>query len=256
MKKFPVLISIPHGGTKVPEEIIDRVCITDKDQFEDSDAFTKNIYNLKNEVVAQVEGEIARAFVDLNRSTDDRPPKNPDGVVKSKTCLGRPIYHSGRELDDESTELLLKNYYHPFHNRIQELTNTSNEIQLMLDCHSMEAVGPEISPDPGKERPKICLGSNQGKSCSKEWVHKMANCFKTVFGLNENDITIDQPFSGGFITRTYGNKPKPCMQIEMSRILYLAPPWFDEKNLTVAPTRLNQLQQYFRKTLELFFSEK
>ena len=34
MKKFPVLLSIPHGGTEVSEELINHVCITDKDLFE------------------------------------------------------------------------------------------------------------------------------------------------------------------------------------------------------------------------------
>ena len=40
MNKLPVLISIPHGGTEIPKEIVDRVCITAKDQFEDGDALT------------------------------------------------------------------------------------------------------------------------------------------------------------------------------------------------------------------------
>ena len=111
MSKFPVLISIPHGGRQIPPEISDRVCITPKDQFEDGDALTQDIYGIKNEVLAFVEGNIARAFVDLNRDVNDRPPRNPDGVVKSMTCLGKPIYHSGQELDEDLTKVLLKKYY-------------------------------------------------------------------------------------------------------------------------------------------------
>ena len=88
MSKLPVLISIPHGGSQIPHQISDRVCITLKDQFEDGDALTQDIYGIKNKVLAFVEGNIARAFVDLNRDINDRPPKNPDGVVKSMTCLG------------------------------------------------------------------------------------------------------------------------------------------------------------------------
>lgn len=256
MNKFPVLISIPHGGTETPKEIAHRVCITPKDKFEDGDAFTKEIYAVKEEVIAHVEGKIARAFVDLNRATDDRPPQNPDGVVKSQTCFGRPIYHPQQQLDDELTEILLKNYYAPYHQKIREILDSSREIKLMLDCHSMEAVGPMISPDSGKERPKICLGSNHGKSCPKEWVQKMAHCFRTAFELKENDVTIDQPFAGGFITRTYGNRPKPCIQIEMNRSFYLGEPWFDKKRLTVTPSRLEQLKKQFIKTLELFFLDE
>lgn len=254
MDKFPVLLSIPHGGRKIPNEIANRVCITPKDQFEDGDAFTREIYGIRHKVQGYVEGNIARAFVDLNRDVNDRPPKNPDGVVKSMTCLGKPIYHSDRGLDEELIDLLLRNYYHPYHKKIRELLYSSGEIKLMLDCHTMEAVGPEISPDPGHERPKFCLGSNYGKSCPTDIVRRMAHCFKIAFGLQDGEVAVDKPFAGGFITRAYGNNPTPCLQIEMNRNFYLANLWFDEEELTVAPARLEQLRQNFVNALDLFFS--
>jgi N-formylglutamate deformylase len=253
MNKFPILISIPHGGTEMPAEIAPRVCITPKDQFEDGDALTREIYGIKNEVLSYVEGTIARAFVDLNRDVSDRPPKNPDGVVKSMTCFGKPIYHPDQQLDNALTDLLLKKYYLPYHQSIRTALDSQKNLALMLDCHTMEAVGPKISPDPGNIRPKFCLGSNHEESCPAEMVQRMAHCIKTAFALNDDDVVIDKPFAGGFITRTYGNKPIPCIQIEMSRGLYLADPWFDKEQLKVISSRLAQLRQYFRDTLELFF---
>ncbi len=255
MSKFPVLLSIPHGGTDTPTELTSRICITPKDQFEDGDALTREIYGIKDSVLACVEGNIARAFVDLNRDVSDRPPKNPDGVVKSMTCMGKPIYHPGQELDKYITDDILKNYYHPYHDLLSKTLASNKEIKLMLDCHTMEAVGPQISPDPGKARPKFCLGSNFGKSCPKEIAQKMAECIRTAFKLNKEDVVIDVPFAGGHITRTYGNKPIPCLQIEMSRILYLTDPWFDRDKLTVTSTQLEQLQQNFKNTLKQFFDQ-
>ncbi len=255
MSKFPVLLSIPHGGTEIPSELASRVCITPKDQFEDGDALTREIYGIKDSVLACVEGNIARAFVDLNRSVNDRPPKNPDGVIKSMTCMGKPIYQSGQELDKDITDEILKKYYHPYHDLIRKTLDSNNAIKLMLDCHTMEAVGPEISPDPGKPRPKFCLGSNFGKSCPKEIAQRMAGCIRTAFKLNEEDVVVDVPFAGGHITRTYGNEPIPCLQIEMSRILYLTDPWFDKDRLKVTSTRLELLQQNFKNTLKQFFDK-
>lgn len=255
MNKLPILISVPHGGTGIPEEIASRVCITPQDQFEDSDALTREIYGMKNEVLSYVEGNIARAFVDLNRDINDRPPENPDGVVKSMTCLGKPIYHPGQELDDKLVDLLLEKYYHPYHQSLRTILDSQKKLELMLDCHTMEAVGPKISPDPGNIRPKFCLGSYHGKSCPVETVQHMAHCVQTAFALNDDDVVIDKPFAGGFITRTYGNKPIPCIQIEMSRALYLADPWFDKERLTVTPSRLAQLRQNFKNALELFFAK-
>ena len=112
---LPVLLSIPHGGTQVPEELRDRVCITALDLFDDSDAFTVDIYDLGSEVAMVVKADMARAFVDPNRAPDDRLPNNPDGVVKTATCLNQPIYLPGRGPDGALTGLLIERYHTPYH---------------------------------------------------------------------------------------------------------------------------------------------
>ena len=81
----------------------------------------------------------------------------------------------------------------------------------------------------------------------------MADCISNAFELDKEDVVIDYPFAGGHITRTYGNKPIPCIQIEMSRALYLSKPWFDLENLKVKPERLNQLQDNFSNALKAYF---
>lgn len=85
-------------------------------------------------------------------------------------------------------------------------------------------------------------------------VERMAQCLKTEFGLNDEEVRIDVPFSGGHITRSYGNKPIPCIQIEMNRDFYLRPPWFEPETLEVALDRIKYLRINFLKTLTLFFS--
>ena len=78
MKKLPVLLSIPHGGKEIPPELDDHVCITEKDLFDDSDPFVIEIYDLGEKVEGSIMTNVARAFVDLNRSLQDLPPQNPD----------------------------------------------------------------------------------------------------------------------------------------------------------------------------------
>ena len=253
MSRFPVLLSIPHGGTELPAEIRDRVTISAKDQFEDSDAYTQEIYGLGKEVLVQVQSKVARAVVDMNRAKDDRPPQNPDGVVKTQTCHGKAVYLPGKELDDASAQRLLDTYYFPYHQSIANALAQNPDLQLALDCHTMEAVAPVISPDPGQPRPLICLGTNHGKSCPQAMADRLAECFREGFGLEEKDVVLNKPFAGGYITRTYGEGILPWMQIEMNRSLYLSEPWFDADTLTVAPQRLLDLNQRFRKTLTLFF---
>ena len=253
MNILPVLLSIPHGGTQVPDEIRDRVTISVKDQFEDSDTFTQEIYGLENEVLAQVQSQVARAFVDMNRAEDDRPPQNPDGIVKTQTCHGKMVYRPGQELDGALIRQMLGTYYFPYHQSITAALAEHTGLQLALDCHTMEAVAPAIAPDTGQSRPLICLGTNQGKSCPQEMTDRLAECFRAGFGLEEKDVVMNKPFPGGYITRKYGEGPLPWVQVEMNRSLYLSKPWFDAESLTVQPQRLKELNQCFRKTLTLFF---
>lgn len=253
MSRFPVLLSIPHGGREVPPDIRDRVTISAQDQFEDSDAFTQEIYGLENEVMVQVQSRMARVFVDMNRAEDDRPPRNPDGVVKTQTCHGKIIYRPGQELDDVWTRQILDKFYYPYHQSISAALADHPELQLALDCHSMEKVAPVISPDPGQPRPLFCLGNNHGKSATQTMTETLADCFREGFGLKEKDVVLNKPFAGGYITRTYGEGSLPWVQVEMNRGLYLSEPWFDADTLTVQSQRLDQLNQCFRKTLSLFF---
>lgn len=254
MPTYPVLLSIPHGGTLAPREISSRIALAPGDLFADSDAFTREIYGLGDKVAACMDTEIARVYVDLNRATDDRPPQNPDGVVKTRTCHGRSIYFPGQDLDRPAADDLIEKYHAPYHRALLETLRGHSNIELFLDCHSMEAVGPDFSPDPGASRPSFCLGGNHGQSCPPETVRRLARCLGEAFSLENQEITIDSPFAGGHITRIYGNHPRPGVQIEMNRGLYLSAPWFDAERLTVAPARLAELNRSFERALALFFS--
>lgn len=258
MKKLPVLISIPHGGTQIPMELWDRVCLSPVDLLDDSDAFTRQIYGLGKHVYFEVQAKIARAFVDLNRAPNDRPPQNPDGIIKSMTCYQRPIYKIGDMPDETLANHLIKTYYEPYHRQIQQIqmkTSTSRRvaIELALDCHSMAAVGPAIAPDPGQKRPMICLGNRFHETSSSEMIETLADCFRQSFAVSAEDVAINEPFAGGYITRTYGAKPIPWIQVEISRALYLESPYFNRETLEMDPLRLRELNHMFAEGLRLFF---
>ena len=76
MSKLPFFISIPHGGTETPDEVEERICISQADVLEDGDSFTREIYDVTEDVQHIIKADIARAFVDLNRAEDDLPPAN------------------------------------------------------------------------------------------------------------------------------------------------------------------------------------
>jgi formiminoglutamase len=254
MSKLPFFISIPHGGTKTPDEVRDRITISAADILEDGDAFTAEIYDVADQVRHVLKADVARAFVDLNRAEDDLPPANPDGVVKSRTCYSKPIYMPGRQPDGPLTENLLERYHRPYHETIREtLARPGNGIVLALDCHSMAATGPDVAPDPGQRRPAFCLGNRHDKTCSREMIDALAESLREAFGLGESDVTQNVPFAGGHVTRTHGANPVPWIQVEMSRDLYLRPEYFDQNALNIDPRRVAELRANFRQALSVFF---
>jgi formiminoglutamase len=155
--KLPFLVSVPHAGLQVPQEVKDICILTPEEIYADSDEGAAEVYfDLEKVVEAFCTSGIARAIVDMNRAVDDF---RKDGVIKTHTCYDVRVYKEfpSRKL----IEQLLTKYYHPYHQKLERLTNTEN-IVVGIDCHTMAAVGPPIGPDAGKSRPLVCLSNADG----------------------------------------------------------------------------------------------
>lgn len=247
------MLSIPHGGTKKPSELVEHLCITDRDLFDDSDPFVVEIYDLGGKVACVVKTDIARAFVDLNRSLQDMPPENPDGLIKSSTCHAKPIYLDGTIPSGALKDSLIRSYYLPYHREIQK-SFRDLDLQLCIDCHSMASVAPGVSPDKhgSCKRPTFCLSNNDGQASSQEMLELLADCISESFLVGRKEIAFNDPFHGGHITRTYGNNPVPWIQVEINRDMYLKAPWFDENTMSMDPEHLCRLNRQFESSLVLF----
>jgi len=253
MNKLPILISIPHGGSTIPQELKKDIMISQLEILEDSDAFTHEIYDIGDHAEYIFKADIARAVIDLNRSVDQLPPKFLDGVIKSHTCYGKRIYKHGKSPNNDKFETLIQSYYVPYHKQIKHVLTKDPHIKLALDCHSMASVGPKYSSDQGRKRPHMCLGNVWGKTCSTFIINQISESFCRSFGFKSTDIQINEPFSGGYITQTYGVGSIPWIQVEISRDLYLTPKYFDTQSLQMNINRLNELNQMFHMGLMLYF---
>ena len=243
---LPILLSIPHGGTETPPEVAGRVIATPREIFEDGDAFTREIYDLGERVAHVQSARIARAFVDLNRAEDDRPPDNPDGVIKTATCFDRPIYSA--PLEDRATEDLLARYHRPYHEGLENAGRNAGAV-LALDCHSMAAMPPPVAPDAGRPRPLFCLSNGEGQTCDDLLLARLAARLAAAFDCPAEEVALNRPFKGGYITRRHGRNPLPWIQVEMNRVLYLNDPWFEPDERRVDPERLLELRERFGTAL-------
>ncbi|KPK72642.1 hypothetical protein AMJ87_04225 [candidate division WOR_3 bacterium SM23_60] len=263
MTPFPFLISIPHGGDGIPPEVADNVNITQEDVFYDGDTLAQDLYDFKDRVAALVAMPIARAILDVNRAPDDQPPDNPDGVIKTVTLQGKPVYKEGFFPGNDVVHTLLKNYYFPYHEKITALLKSS-QIRLAFDCHAMLECAPSIDTNPGQARPLVCLsngGDERGApakkkssiTCHREWIQALAESFKHVFTTKGN-VTVNNPFTGGYTSwYHYRASGVPWIQIELNRKLYLTDPYFDAERLHVDKERIAELRERIFSAIERFW---
>ena len=73
----------------------------------------------------------------------------------------------------------------------------------------------------------FCISNQNGKTSSPELIERLASCISESFEIDRKEISLNDPFHGGYITKTYGNNPLPWIQVEMNRDLYLSEPWFE-----------------------------
>jgi formiminoglutamase len=206
---LPLLISVPHAGLTVPEEVQPYCVLTEEQITVDGDEGAGDIYDIADHVQAYVTTDVARAIVDVNRPETDR---GPDGVVKTHTCQNVLVYSEA--LPAAVIKTLLKRYYRPYHARLTEL---APQAALGVDCHTMAAVAPPIGPNPGSERPLICV-SNAERTCPESWLRQFVSCLQKAFGA---EVAINTPFRGGHIVRAHAAEI-PWIQLELSRAPFLA----------------------------------
>jgi formiminoglutamase len=205
--KLPLLVSVPHAGLSIPSEVED-ICTLSREYIAaDSDEGAAEIYyGLEKWCEEFIAADIARAVIDLNRAPDDI---GGDGVIKSHTCWNVPVY--SKFPDESLVATLLECYYLPYHVKLTSGAHNKN-IMLGLDCHTMSAIGPPIGPDPGRERPLVCI-SNNDATCPQDMIEDLAICLEASF---KKEVTINKPFRGGYITRSHASE-MPWIQVEISR---------------------------------------
>jgi N-formylglutamate deformylase len=203
--KLPILMSVPHAGTRTPDEVASLVRISPADVIADGDEQAADIYlPLRGHVAHVVTTDIARVFVDVNRAADDF---RKDGVVKTHSCWDVPVYT--RQPDEALVSTLLAAYYNPYHERLRDL---GREVRVGIDCHTMAAVAPPVAPDPGQTRPAACVSDADG-SCERGWTEALAMRLREALG---GEVRINDPFKGGYITRSHAAE-RPWLQLEISR---------------------------------------
>lgn len=267
--QLPIVVSVPHGGTAIPEPLQQKLLLDEQAVLLDSDTWTREIFDFKDVAAAFIDTDVSRIVVDLNREKGDLPPKNPDGIVKTLSVDEEQVWVDPDGLNAQEIDQVIKDHYEPYHEQVAEASRTSGVI-LGIDGHSMLDIGPVKGTHLWEQRPLFCIG-NRG-SGTGEFINEpitapveMMRTFKRLleehFGELVEEwigdpgqtpfVTMNQPFAGGYMTRRHGNTgPIPWIQLEINRRLYL--PQTHEGPLVMTAEQDARLK-IIRDTLEKVF---
>jgi N-formylglutamate deformylase len=259
-KQLPILIVIPHGGCNVPEELFGYEALSKFDLFMQSDACANDLFSFGDRVAATIDTDISRLFMDLDRPyTSLRPDQ--DGVIKKSTRFGAPVFKDGHFPDEIALANLIQRYWVPFHEAVKKIIGTGS-VRLILDCHTMMAVGPKMSRDPGKPRPLVMIEHQvQEKDLVRETctpgmakvlMDQMEKSFSDEeYTIAEKFVINDTP-AGGYIMKHFAGENIPILRVSLSQSLFLNDTHFSYDYIRVDELRIRRLKSLLWSAIERF----
>ncbi|MCB8982280.1 MAG: N-formylglutamate amidohydrolase [Ardenticatenaceae bacterium] len=257
---LPIAILLPHGGLAVPPELTNRVALTPAQIFNEADAYVDEIFDYRDRVLHWLNFPFARGILDVNRPDDAAlHHRLGDGAVKGQTSYGVPVFHEGLAPDVDMVNSLIATYWRPWHEKLAAIVDDT-AVKLVVDCHSMAAIGPSAYDDPTAVRPRVSV-SNLGDPFGEpreNWAHISASPQATrLLGQRLGELLADvpdlaptgaphalnQPYLGGWGMRIYGGTYKPWLMIELSRALYIGPQTSDSQIVPPNTVLLNLLRE-------------
>ncbi len=86
--KYPFLISIPHGGNEIPEEVSSRLALLPEEVSWYCDPATRILFDFGQWVESSIDTPISRMVIDLNRPPLPLPPGTRMGSSRSGLWTG------------------------------------------------------------------------------------------------------------------------------------------------------------------------
>ena len=225
----PLLISVPHVGTRIPVDQKQRYLPRALD-VEDTDWHLERVYGFAKAMGASlIVPRYSRFLIDLNRSPDNTPMyagANNTELCPTRFFTGEPIYHEGQAPDADEVQRRRQIYWQPYHDALEhELARLKAEHghAVLFDGHSIKSTLPWLFE--GK-LPDLNLGTANGASCAPDL---RAALMKVLEDQDRFTQVTDGRFKGGHITRHYGQPEHGihAVQLEMCWSTYMqeTPPY-------------------------------
>ena len=238
----PLLVSLPHVGTHLPEALRPRL-VGRALQVEDTDWHLDQLYDFVRALGASLlVPKTSRFMVDLNRPPENAPMypgANNTELCPTRFFTGEPIYRPGQAPDEAEVQARLASHWQPYHAALRaELARLQAEHGhvVLFDGHSIRSELPWLFDG---RLPNLNLGTASGASCAPGLRTALMS---VLAGQSAFSHVTDGRFKGGYITRHYGRPALGvhAVQLEMTWDSYMAESapsrWQPELAAGVLPT--------------------
>lgn len=242
----PLLISLPHNGTAIPDFISARMTDAGK-RVADTDWHVDRLYAFAHELGASIIVPChSRYVVDLNRASDGQalyPGQRETGLVPTISFADENLYQPGSAPDGAEIAERTRVFWQPYHDalkgEIARLHSVHGRV-VLWEAHSIRSQVPMLFDG---RLPDLNLGTAAGASCDAELQSKLASILQAHTRYTH---AVNGRFKGGYITRHYGAPERRIntVQMEIAQCNYM-----DEDSFEYLPERAAELQPMLRELL-------
>lgn len=212
--KAPLLVSLPHTGTDIPDEIEKRLTSSWLAR-KDADWWIDRLYDFALDFEATViRTRVSRTVIDVNRDPEGAslyPGQATTDLCPVTTFDGEPLYRPGEEPQAEEIKSRRAQFYDPYHAALtEEIRRLKGEYPrvVLYDCHSIRSRIPRLFDG---ELPVLNLGTNKGRSCDPALERLVTDaCSGSAF-----TSVVNGRFTGGAITRRFGKPGEGVHALQM-----------------------------------------
>lgn len=227
----PVIVSVPHAGRDYPLQLRAAAAVPVASMLALEDRHCDAIALAARDDETVFVQRRARAWIDLNRATDERDPiidegarpipagaaatklRSGLGLVPRRAAPGVAIWN--RRLSDDEVKQRIVEDHQPYHEALADALTAARDrfgAALLIDLHSMPPIA-------GPAAPVIVLGDRFGKSAAPRLVARL----ESEVAAAGHRAALNTPYPGGYILARHGRPERGihAIQVEIDRRLYL-----------------------------------
>lgn len=215
---LPIVLSLPHSGTHVPEKIWQTLTSTGQ-MLSDTDWHIDRLYNRLGLDLSVIRAAFHPIVMDVNQD-----PDSVHDVAFDQN--GDPLYRAGAASDAAEQARRVEAYHRPYHAALStELARlrSIHGVVLLYDCHSRRSFIPKLEPDFFED---LNIATNLSQSCApivERTVHTRCRA------AAQYSCALNQLGPAGWITQTYGQPAQNihAIEITLAQRTYMdeVPPW-------------------------------